>query len=138
MLDHDQALQEIPEASENPLLGEARMRSLNDDLRQLAQDARTYAEAELKFQKARAAYTATASKSIAVYAVVALVLVFFALMAFVVGLVIALGPWLTPWGAMAAVTAALLVIAVLLLLKVKKRLRLLMDIFGGDKSGTAT
>jgi len=111
------------------------MRSLNRDLRQLAQDAREYAQAELKFQKTRAAYTASASKSIAIYAIVALVLVFFAFMAFVVGLVIALGPWLTPWGAMAAVTIALLAIAVLLLLKAKKRLGVLMSVLGGDESG---
>lgn len=115
-------------------LSEARQRSLNDDLQQLARDARSYAEAEFKFQKTRAAYAVNASKSIIVYAVAALVLVFFAVMALVVGLVIALGPWLTPWGAMAAVTLGLLAIAVLLLLKAKKRIGISMMVMGGEKA----
>jgi Flp pilus assembly protein TadB len=136
MLDHEGALQQAPDSFENPLLSEARERSLNEDLHQLASDARAYAQAELQFQKSRAAYTAAASKSIGIYAAVALVLVFFAAMAFVVGLVIALGPWLTPWGAMAVVTLALLGLAVIALLRAKKRAAVLMSVIGGDKSGS--
>lgn len=117
-----------------PLLSEARERSLNDDLRQLGQDARAYAEAELQFQKSRAAFAASASKSIVIYGVAALVLVFFAVMALVVGLVIALAPWLTPWGSTALVTLVLLGLAVFLLLRAKRSATLLAKLFGGDQA----
>lgn len=116
-----------------PSLTEARERSLNEDLHQLARDARSYAESEFAYQKARAAYAAGATKSIVVYAVAALALVFFAVMAFVVGLVIALGPLLTPWGAMAVVTLGLLGLAVLLLLRAKKRVTGLMAAISGKE-----
>lgn len=137
MLDREGALEEAPGSFGNPLLSEARERSLNEDLHQLALDARAYAEAELQFQKTRAAYTASAGKSIAIYAVVALVLAFFAMMALVVGLVIALAPWLTAWGSMAVVTLVLLGGAVFLLLRAKKRATVLMSIIRTDKSGKA-
>jgi Flp pilus assembly protein TadB len=122
----------VQAAALTPSLSEARERSLNEDLHQLAQDARAYAEAEFKFQKTRAAYAASASKSVVVYAVVALVLVFFAVMALVVGLVIALAPHITAWGSTAVVTLALLGLAVFLLLRAKKRVGIMMTVFGGD------
>ncbi len=134
MLSTDPAPGLSSDPEDDVALSEARQRSLNDDLQQLARDARSYAEAEFEFQKTRAAYAVNASKSIIVYAVAALVLVFFAVLALVVGLVIALGPWLTPWGAMAAVTLGLLAIAVLLLLKAKKRIGILMMVMGGEKA----
>lgn len=117
-----------------PLLSEARERSLNEDLQQLAQDARAYAEAEFQFQKSRAAYAASATKSIAVFVVAALVLVFFATMALVVGLVIALAPLITTWGSTALVTLALLGAAVFLLLKAKKRFDRMMTVVGEEKA----
>lgn len=117
-----------------PSLSDAQARSLNEDLHSLARDARAYAEAEVKFQKTRVAYVASASKSVVILAVAALVLVFFAVMAFVVGLVIALGPLLTPWGAMAVVTLALLGLAVLLLLKAKKRLALMLSVLSQENA----
>lgn len=115
-----------------PLLSEARERSLNEDLHHLAQDARSYAEAEFQFQKSRAAYAASASKSVLLYAVVALVLVFFAAMALVVGLVIALAPLITAWGSTALVTLVLLGLAVFLLLRAKKKIGVIMKVFGED------
>jgi len=123
-----------PEPAIDPLLGEARERSLSEDLHQLAQEARAYAESELQFQKSRAAFAASASKSIVVYAVVALVLVFFAVMALVVGLVIALAPLITAWGSTALVTLVLLGLAVFLLLRAKKKVSLLMTVWGGEKT----
>ena len=115
-----------------PSLSDAQQRSLNEDLHGLARDARAYAEAELKFQKTRMSYVASASKSVFVLGLAALVMVFFAIMALVVGLVIALGPWLTPWGSMAAVTLALLAIAVVLLLKAKTRIAVIMSVLGQE------
>lgn len=120
------------ETAITPSLSEARERSLNEDLHQLAQEARAYAEAEFQFQKSRTAYALSASKSVVLYVALALVLAFFAMMALVVGLVIALGPWLTPWGSTALVTLALLGLAVFLLLRAKKRIGILTKVFSGD------
>jgi Putative Actinobacterial Holin-X, holin superfamily III len=81
---------------------------LVDDLRQLAADGRTLLEAELAYQKSRAAVAGKAAGSIAGWGALALALAFFALMALVFGLILALTPLLGPWGAMATVFAALL------------------------------
>lgn len=86
---------------------------LVDDLRQLAHDGRTLLEAELAYQKSRAAVAGQAVKSVAGWGALALALVFFALMALVIGLLLALAPLLGPWGAMAAMVAGLLVTAAL-------------------------
>lgn len=123
-------LEQTRDLAVSPELSEARERSLNEDLHQLAQDARAYAEAEFQFQKTRAAYAASASKNIAIYVVAAFVLVFFAVMALVVGLVIALAPLITAWGSTALVTLALLGLAVFLLLRAKRSAGLLMKVFG--------
>lgn len=85
--------------------------SLAQDLRKLADEAKTFALAEVAFQKSRAAYVGAEARTISVLLVLAAVVAFFALMAFVVGTVIALGPVLGPWGAMAVVTVVLLLIA---------------------------
>ncbi len=85
--------------------------TLAQDIKALAGQVRTFAEAELAYQKARASYLGSAARTIAILGVVAAVLAFFAVMAAVMGTVIALGPLLGPWGAMAVVTLVLLVIA---------------------------
>jgi hypothetical protein len=118
------------ESAPSPLLSEARERSLNEDLHQLAQDARAYAEAEFAFQKSRAAFAASEAKNIVLFAVLAVVLAFFALMALVVGLVIALAPLITAWGSTTLVTLALLAGAVFLLLKAKRRLGRVLNLVG--------
>lgn len=102
---------------------EAEPVTLSEDLRQLAQDARVLAEAEFAFQKTRAAYASAEAKGIALLGVVALVLLFFAVMALVVGAVIALGPVLGPWGAMLAVTGTLVLVSALCALSARTRLR---------------
>ena len=101
--------------SESPLLDAAledarEDRSLQDDLRLLAQDARDLAKAELAFQKSRAAYAGGEMRNIALLGIAAAVLLFFAVMALVVGLIIALTPLITAWGAMAVVTLSLLLL----------------------------
>lgn len=85
--------------------------TLADDLRQLADEAKALAQAEFAFQKSRAAYAGAETRTISLLLLVGAVLVFFAVMALVTGSVIALGPLLGPWGATAAVTFALLVVA---------------------------
>jgi uncharacterized membrane protein YqjE len=105
------------EEPEPPLIAEdsepVEAPGLVDDLRQLAADGRTLLGAELAYQKSRAAVAGKAVGSIAGWGALALALVFFALMALVVGLILALTPSLGPWGAMAAVVTGLLVAAAL-------------------------
>ncbi|NCU12391.1 MAG: phage holin family protein [Sphingomonadaceae bacterium] len=74
-------------------------RSLVDDVRQLVDDGRTLLEAELAYQKSRALLAGEAAKAVAGWGALALALLFFALMALVLGLVLALTPKL---GALAA------------------------------------
>jgi hypothetical protein len=85
--------------------------SLVDEVRQLIDDGRTFVEAEIAFQTSRAAYAGKGIKGVILFGALAAVLVFFALMALTVGLVIALMPVLTAWGATAAVFAGFLIIA---------------------------
>ena len=101
------------ETSLDGTLNETRERSLEDDLRQLAEDARALAEAELAYQKSRAAFVGQEAKRMAILGAMAAVLVFFALMALTFGLVFALTPLLTAWGATAAVVGGLLLVAAL-------------------------
>jgi len=114
-----------------PVDGVSRDPSIAQDLRQLAGEAKTLAQAEFALQKSRAAFVGAEARSIALLLVAAAVLVFFAVMACVVGTVIALGPVIGPWGAMAAVTLALLVIAVIGALRAKSKLKRMMTIIGG-------
>jgi uncharacterized membrane protein YqjE len=88
-------------------------RPLADDLRQLVDDGRRLAEAELTYQKSRALYAGSQAKGIALLVVLALSLVFFALMALTIGLVIGLAPLLSTLGATGAVVGGLIVIALL-------------------------
>ena len=113
---------------------DARERSLAEDLRQLADDGKAYAEAELAFQKSRAALAGKGIKGIVIFGVLAAMLVFFALMALTIGLVLALTPLLTPWGAAAASFAGLLVLAGICAMLVGARYRRTRRfISGGDR-----
>ena len=108
--------------------------TLVEDLRRLAAETREYAKAEIAFQKSRAVYAGAETRSILALAVGIAVCAFFAAMAFVVGLVFALAPLLTRWGAMAAVTLGLLLLAALCTLSVKKRIARLKDAIGGGRT----
>lgn len=92
---------------------EARERSLADDLRQLIDDGRALAEAELAWQKSRAAFAGQNARSILLWGALAMVLVVFALLALTLGLVIALTPQLTALGAAGAVFGGLMICALL-------------------------
>lgn len=108
--------------------------SFAEDLRQLADEAKVLAQAEFAFQKSRAAYAGSETRGIAGLLVVAAVLVFFAVMALVTGTVIALGPLLGLWGAMAAVTLGLLLLAGLCALGARSKLKRMMAIIADEKS----
>jgi integral membrane sensor domain MASE1 len=83
-------------------------RSLVEDLRQMATDGRTLLEAELAYQKSRAAVAGAGAKGVAGWGALALALVFFTLMALVVGALLILATYLGAIAATAIVVAALL------------------------------
>jgi hypothetical protein len=96
---------ELPEQLDPP---EAQERSLTDDLVALLDDGKTYVEAEVQYQKTRAAFTLDRGRSGALYALAALTFVWLALVGLVVGLIIALSPEIGPWAATGVVVLALL------------------------------
>ena len=110
-----------PEDLEVPLPGEAaaapngERRSLLDDVEALIDDARTYLDAELSYQKTRAAFVTDRVKKAIAYAAVAAVVALLAAIGLTVGLIIALTPLLTGWGATALVVGVMLLATVLLL-----------------------
>jgi hypothetical protein len=81
---------------------------LRDDLSALVEDARTYAEAEIAFQKTRAGLAGKAAGRALGLLVLALVLLHIALIALAVGAVIALAPLVSIWGAIAIVVGVML------------------------------
>lgn len=103
--------------------GDPAHRSLRDDVRSLAAAGRELAQAELAYQKARAAYAGKATRNIALAGGAALTLAFVALIALVLGLILTLAPILTPIGATAAVVAGLLIGAILCVMAARSSLR---------------
>ena len=105
--------------------------TLGDDLRQLIDDGRALAGAELAWQKARARYAGKQAGGIAILGVLAAALAFCALLALIFGTVLSLVPLLTAWGATAAVTGGLLLAAaicgVVAGLRVRRVARLIAD-----------
>ena len=125
---------DIPGASEDaPLAAPADDgRSLLEDVEALIDDGKTYLEAELAFQKTRAGFVADRAKAAVVFGALAALLGFLALVGLTVGLIIALTPWLTAWGASALVVALLLVAAGLAARAAAGRWSSLMKAVGGD------
>ena len=103
--------------------------SLLDDLKTLLGDGRNYVEAELAFQKNRVGHTAALARASALYLAVALALVHLALIALVVGLVIALSPLVGPWLATAIVVGLLLAVALLLVQRLRGKLSEIRDMY---------
>ena len=93
----------IDEAAEN--------RSLIDDVEVLIEDGKTYLEAELNFQKSRALFVGDRAKGVALYALLALMFAWMALIGLTIGLIFALTPSLGGWGATAVIVVAWLLIA---------------------------
>lgn len=106
--------------------------SLADDMFALFEDGKTYAEAEVAFQKSRAAYTANRLKGAVAFALGAFGVFHLALIAFTVGAVIALMPLLGPWGATALVTVILILVGVFLLRRLMGRIDDIRDAFSDD------
>ncbi len=100
---------------------DAAERSLVADLRLLAADGKTLLEAELAYQKSRAAVAGDAAKGVAGWGALALALVFFALMALVMGLLLGLATVIGLWAATAVVTLGVLLAALLSALVARAR-----------------
>ncbi|PLK25969.1 phage holin family protein [Novosphingobium sp. TH158] len=94
---------------------------LIDEIRQLGDDARAYATAELAYQKARAAVAAKGVRDVAIFGLAGFVIAVFGLGALVVGLLIALAPLVTAWGATAIVAGGLFAIALVCVVMAKSR-----------------
>ena len=96
--------------------------SLADDLLALFEDGKTYAEAELAYQKSRAGYTANRLKGALALGLGAFGVLHLALIALTVGVVIALAPLVGPWIATAIVTIALIIAGIIMLMMLKSRI----------------
>ena len=109
--------------------------SLTDDLVALLEDGKTYAEAEIAYQKSRAGFTANRLKGAIALGLGAFGVFHLALIAFTVGAVIALMPLLGPWGATALVTVILILAGVIMLRLLKGRIDDIRDAFsdGNDE-----
>ena len=114
-------MEDAPPPLIKPDTGGAAERSLVDDVKHLVADGRTLIEAELAYQKSRAVVAGAGFKGMAGWGALALALVFFALMAAIVGLMIGLGGLIGMFAATAVMVAALLVLAGLAGLAVSKR-----------------
>lgn len=82
--------------------------SLLDEIGALIDDGRNYIEAEVAFQRTRAKLAWRLAGASAGLFIVAIVLLHIAFLALAVGLVIALEPLVTIWGAVAIVVGAIL------------------------------
>jgi hypothetical protein len=104
----DSAADPAIESVDEPEVVDNSFTSLRDDINALVDDARTYAEAEVAFQKTRAGLAGKAAARALALLVLAVVLLHIALIALAVGAVIALAPLVTIWGAIAIVVGVLL------------------------------
>lgn len=104
-------------------------RSLFEDVEAAVEDGKTYLEAELAYQRTRVAFAADRAKDAALFAALGGALGLLALVALTIGLVIALVPLLTAWGAAAAVTGLWLLLAGIFLRMAATRWRKLIGAF---------
>ena len=103
--------------------------SLLDEVGALIDDGRTYAQAEMAFQKTRAKLAGRLVGVSLAFVIVALILLHIAFLALAVGLVIALAPLVTIWGAIGIVVGGMLLLVALLCWMAYKRASKLGDLF---------
>jgi uncharacterized membrane protein YqjE len=111
----------------------AENRSLIDDVEVLIEDGKTYLEAELNYQKSRAVFAGDRAKGVALYALIALIFVWMALIGLTIGLIFALTPAIGPWGATGAVVVVWLIVAAIAARAAAGRWRDLVGSFGGEE-----
>ncbi|MEW4448058.1 phage holin family protein [Qipengyuania sp. JC766] len=107
--------------------------SLADDLEALWIDGKTYAEAELSFQKSRFGYAAGQGRSGLAYGVLALAFAHLLLIGLVVGAILSLATLIGPLGATLIVCGVLLAGAIIFALSAKKRFASIGDAFAKDE-----
>ena len=121
----------LPEVPETPAPAEegevSELRSLRDDVEALIEDGKTYLETELVYQKTRAAFVADRAKGAVIYGAMAAAFGVLALIGLTVGLIIALTPLLTAWGASALVVGLLLIGAFLAMRAASRQWKRLMQ-----------
>ena len=88
-------------------------RSLIDDIGDLVGDAQTWFDAELGYQKVRAAFVGANLKQALALGLAAVLLILVAVMGLTFGLILALAPLVSAWGATAIVAGVLLLAALL-------------------------
>lgn len=106
--------------------------SLFDDLATLIEDGRTYADAEIAYQKTRAAYIGQQAKVLFIAGGIAALLVVLAIVALVLGALLALTPLVGAIGATAIVFVVLLVTAFALIRIVQAKAKAMMRAFGNN------
>lgn len=111
--------------------------SLADDVRNLVDEARDYAAAELAWHRERALLAGRGAKAIAPYALLAVGFVFLALMALPVGLVLSLAPITGPWMATGIAILVLLVLAAACGWLAARKVRALRDALSGADNDDA-
>lgn len=89
--------------------------SLFDDVEALVDDARTYFDAEVSYQKTRFAFVASCLKKGIAFIAIAAFVATLATIGLTVGLIIALTPLITAWGATAVVVLVYLLLAYVLI-----------------------
>jgi uncharacterized membrane protein YqjE len=108
--------------------------SLADQVRGLITDGQALVETELAFQKERIAFGLGKAKSIVLLLLLALAVGFFALMALIVGLLLALTPMIGAWGALGAVVLGLCGVAGLCVLTALRGLSKAREVLFGEPS----
>ncbi len=107
--------------------------SLIEDIQALYEDGTAYIEAEVSYQKTRVAFVASKTGSVAAYGFGVLAFLHLALIALVVGSLVALLPLVGAWGATGIVVGTLLVLAGIMGFIMRKKISGLTSVFG-DKS----
>jgi hypothetical protein len=110
-------------------------RSLIDDVEVLIEDGKTYLEAELNYQKTRALFVGDRAKQVVLFGLVGFVFAWMALIALTVGLVIALTPPLSAWGATAVVVIVWLLVAIVAMSAAGAKWRQLTKSLGTGEEG---
>ncbi len=113
-------------------------RSLVEDMEALVDDARTYVDAELSYQKSRASFVTDRVKRTLIFAVGAATVGLLAAIGLTVGLIIALTPLVTGWGATAIVVGLLLLVAYLLISRASKAWGDIQRVTGSKANGRAS
>lgn len=106
--------------------------SLADEVEALISDGKTFLEAELSFQKTRLAFVADIAKGAAVFGIIAAAFGALAMVGLTVGLIIALTPILTAWGASAVVVGLIILAALLAARAASNRWKKLISVIQPD------